>query len=132
MSREAISGGERARWCLAAILGGLFMLLGAGRVGDVRAEDQPPDTATLTVRAFSDTRDNPKLVMATLLLNGKAVRSRQLDSGWFPSEKTVKEVTWDKLPVGAYELQFQADGYEKSVYKIALSKEDGSCGLACR
>ena len=110
--------------CTAAVLGGLLFVRGvdAGRVA--RAEEKPSAVAALTVAAYGGTRDNPKLVMVTLLSNGKAVRSRQLDSGWFPDEKTVREVTWDKLPVGAYELRFQADGYEKSVYEIALSKDD--------
>jgi hypothetical protein len=56
--------------------------------------------------------------MVTLLSKGKAVRARQLRAF------TDEVVTWDKLPVGSYELQFEADGYEKSVRKIVLAKED--------
>jgi hypothetical protein len=126
MSRTRSRDCTRTLLWSPAVLGGLLIVGMANRGFDVRAEERPPDpdTVGLTVRAYSDHRDNPKLVMVTLLSNGKAIRSRQLDSGWFTSEKTHKEVTWDKLPVGAYELQFQADGYEKSVYQIALSKDD--------
>jgi len=124
MSHSWNLGRTRTMVWFAAVLGGLLLLVRGDAGRDARAEEKPPDTVGLTVRVYSGQRDNPKLVMVTLLSNGKAVRSRQLDAGWFTSEKTDKEVTWDDLPVGAYELQFQADGYEKSVYQIALSKDD--------
>jgi hypothetical protein len=123
MSRTTIGGRRQTLFGFVAVLGALLLIIGADSGRDVRAEGNKQETASLTVRAYEGVRE-PRLVMVTLLVNGKAIRSRQLDPGWFTQEKTEKAVTWENLPVGPYELQFQADGYEKSVYQIALSKED--------
>jgi hypothetical protein len=50
--------------------------------------------------------------MVTLLSKGKAIRTKQLRAF------TDEAVTGEKLPVGTYELRFEADGYEKTAKQV--------------
>jgi hypothetical protein len=100
----------------AAALGALLFAGRAGPGCEARGADDPaPETGSLIVQHDNST---PTLVMVTLLSNGKAVRTRQLRAF------TDEVARWEKLPLGSYELQFEADGYEKSVKPIVLSRDD--------
>jgi hypothetical protein len=117
---EPEMNGKTNRGCitLVAILGAVLFAVTPDPGCKARAaapEDKPQETVRLTV--FHD-YSTPTLVLVRLLSDGKAVRSRQLRAF------TDTSVTWDKLPVGPYELQFEADGYETAVKKIVLAKED--------
>jgi hypothetical protein len=114
MSRTVTLGRGETLLASAAVLGAL-LFVGTAGPGRTAAADEPPETVSLTVH---HDQSSPTLVMVTLLSNGKAVRTKQLRAF------TEESVTWEKLPIGPYELQFEADGYEKSVKQIVLAKED--------
>jgi hypothetical protein len=116
MSGRAIRGCKETLLDSVAVLGAVLFAVNVKPGCEAwAAEAKPEETVSLTVVHDYST---PTLVMVRLLSKGKAVRSRQLRAF------TATSVTWDKLPLGSYELEFEADGYETAIKKIVLAKED--------
>jgi len=103
-----------------AVLGAVLLAVKLGPPREARAEeDKPRETVNLVVTHEAPAR--PTEVWVTLLSDGKAVRSKQLRADGYPNDRCA---SWEGLPTGSYELQFEADGYEKDVKRIVLSRED--------
>jgi hypothetical protein len=101
----------------AVILGALLFAWSAGP-RHAAAADKPPETVNLVVYLAEY---SPTVVMVRLSFEGKAIRNKELRKG---KQSDDAVVTWEKLPVGSYELQFEEDGYETATKKIVLAKED--------
>jgi hypothetical protein len=91
---------------LAAIC---FAYPGAGAAGGKGA-----GTATLTV--VHEDAKLPRYILVELYRDGKVVRSHELD--------LLDKVRWEKLPVGRYEVHFQAKGYAPYVKRLTLTDGD--------
>ena len=97
-----------------------FSVPGAALADEPKDKAQP--TASLTVLHDNDRYTEP-LALVTLYREGKPVRSAELKTS--SDESTPdRKVTWQKLPVGVYELHFEAAGFRKFVKKVVLA-EDG-------
>lgn len=93
----------------------------------------PPATGTLTAGAVI--RDGPKFVLVSLYRDGELVRSRELENfrDWgipsgllgASSEPPGWKVVWKDLPVGTYEVRFEARGFAVGVKRVRVSGEDG-------
>jgi hypothetical protein len=97
-----------------------FSVPGAALADEPKEKAQP--TASLTVLHDNDRYTEP-LALVTLYREGKPVRSAKLKAS---SAGTARDnrVTWQKLPIGVYELHFEAAGFKKFVKKVVLA-EDG-------
>jgi hypothetical protein len=62
----------------------------------------------------------PAPVLVTLYCQGKPVRSKELTK----AEKEPAKVRWAGLPVGTYEIHFEAEGYKPFVKRFVLAKDD--------
>jgi hypothetical protein len=120
MSGSTICG-RKAIWIgPTAVLGAVLLAVKLGPPCEARAAgDKPRETVNLVV--YHEPSPKPPEVWVTLLSDGKAVRSKQLRPDGPPTDR---QANWEGLPTGSYELQFEADGYEKDVKRIVLSKED--------
>jgi hypothetical protein len=112
---------------LSTLLACLLTLSAISAPGAALA-DEPKDkaqpTASLTV-LHDNTRYTEPLALVTLYREGKPVRSAELKaSPPTPRDDQGNKVTWQKLPVGLYELHFEAAGFKKFVKRIVLA-EDG-------
>jgi hypothetical protein len=97
-----------------------FSVPGAALADEPKDKAQP--TASLTVLHDNDRYTEP-LALVTLYREGKPVRSAKLKASSAGTARDNK-VTWQKLPVGVYELHFEAAGFRKFVKKVVLA-EDG-------
>jgi hypothetical protein len=60
---------------------------------------------------------NPRIITVSLFSDGKQIRSGELDS------QQGVTVHWRKLPVGDYEVHFEAKGFKKAIKRIKLAEE---------
>jgi hypothetical protein len=104
-------------WCLLTLAP--FSAPGVALGDEPRDKAQP--TASLTV-LHDNFRYTEPLALVTLYREGKPVRSAELKTS--SDESTPdRKVTWQKLPVGVYELHFEAAGFKKFVKRVVLAEE---------
>jgi hypothetical protein len=101
---------------LGGVVGLLAVILGsAAAPGGAPKERQ--ETADLVV---INRYVRPSPILVTLFFQGKAVRSREVHKG----DKEPAKVRWSNLPVGPYEIHFEAEGFKPFIKRFVLSRED--------
>jgi hypothetical protein len=115
------------RWVvvmLLALLSTVFARLpGDGYEPTAAVRAEPPKEKARGNCSLTITHDGnytQKIALVTLYQDGKPFRSAELEQG----SPEQKKVTWEKLPVGVYEVHFEAQGFKKFVKRVVLA-EDG-------
>jgi hypothetical protein len=111
----------------AFVLAGIVLLVPAPFCGPQRTtsvwaqglKQELRATASLTITHDGSRQYTEPLALVTLYREGQPVRSAELEQ----RSMTRQKVTWQKLPVGAYEIHFEAAGFKKFIKRIILAED---------
>jgi hypothetical protein len=84
-------------------------------------KEKPKPTQVLTV---SHGEAQPRIIVVSLYSEGKLLRSGEIDS------KVGTFALWRGLPIGKYEVHFEAKGYKKGIKHILLSEQDAQSSVS--
>jgi hypothetical protein len=107
---------------LLFVVATVVVLIPAGNRPPGARADEPKDNAkpTASLEVYHPGSGVPLVVQVGLYQDGKLIRAREVNA----NSNVQDKVTWAKLPVGPYEVHFEAPGYGTFVKRVLLSEDD--------